>query len=131
MFYGIDVGAELRRLFAADRAGLIVPTAVGRPQELLAPVGDAEAAYAAYFHSVDPIRRQAQRDFAEAPQHPHLQARGSFVEVDGVVQPAPALRFSHTPSATPTPPRAPDAAQALRGWLAPEGLARWRAVLEG
>ena len=71
----IDVGAELRRLFAADRAGLIVPTAVGRPQELLAPVGDAEAAYAAYFHSVDPIRRQAQRDFAEAPQHHLMRAK--------------------------------------------------------
>ena len=36
---------------------------------------------------------------AEAPNHPHLQARGAFVEVDGVRQPAPAPRFSRTPSA--------------------------------
>lgn len=36
---------------------------------------------------------------AEAADHPHLTARGTFVEVDGVVQPAPAPRFSRTPSA--------------------------------
>jgi alpha-methylacyl-CoA racemase len=33
---------------------------------------------------------------AEAPQHPHMKARGTFVEVDGIVQPAPAPRFSRT-----------------------------------
>jgi alpha-methylacyl-CoA racemase len=36
---------------------------------------------------------------AEAPAHPHNRARGTFVEVDGVVQPAPAPRFSRTPGA--------------------------------
>jgi alpha-methylacyl-CoA racemase len=30
----------------------------------------------------------------EAPRHPHLAARGTYAEVDGVVQPAPAPRFS-------------------------------------
>jgi alpha-methylacyl-CoA racemase len=34
----------------------------------------------------------------EAPTHSHLAARGSFVEVDGLRQPAPAPRFSATPS---------------------------------
>jgi alpha-methylacyl-CoA racemase len=34
----------------------------------------------------------------EAAKHPHLVARRTFVEIDGVVQPAPAPRFSHTPS---------------------------------
>jgi alpha-methylacyl-CoA racemase len=33
----------------------------------------------------------------EAPSHPHNVARGVFVEVDGVVQPGPAPRFSRTP----------------------------------
>jgi alpha-methylacyl-CoA racemase len=33
---------------------------------------------------------------AEAPRHPHMKARGTFVELDGVVQPAPAPRFSRT-----------------------------------
>lgn len=35
-------------------------------------------------------------DMAEAPLHPHNQARGAFVEIDGVTQPAPAPRFSRT-----------------------------------
>jgi crotonobetainyl-CoA:carnitine CoA-transferase CaiB-like acyl-CoA transferase len=58
--------------------------------------------------------------FAEAPQHPHLRARGTFVEVDGLQQPAPAPRFSRTPAATPTPPRAttPEGTvSALAHWL--------------
>lgn len=33
----------------------------------------------------------------EARQHPHLKARETFIERDGVVQPAPAPRFSKTP----------------------------------
>ncbi len=36
---------------------------------------------------------------AEAPDHPHNAARETFVEVQGVVQPAPAPRFSKTPGA--------------------------------
>lgn len=32
----------------------------------------------------------------EAPEHPHSKARNSFVEIDGVVQPAPAPRFSRS-----------------------------------
>jgi alpha-methylacyl-CoA racemase len=41
----------------------------------------------------------------EAPHHPHNVARGTFVEIDGVVQPAPAPRFSRTPAAQPAAPR--------------------------
>jgi alpha-methylacyl-CoA racemase len=36
---------------------------------------------------------------AEAPKHPHMAARNIFVERHGVTQPAPAPRFSRTPSA--------------------------------
>jgi alpha-methylacyl-CoA racemase len=35
----------------------------------------------------------------EAPNHPHLTARKTFIEHEGRVQPAPAPRFSRTPSA--------------------------------
>jgi alpha-methylacyl-CoA racemase len=36
---------------------------------------------------------------AEAPRHPHNLAREAFVEVDGVIQPAPVPKFSRTPGA--------------------------------
>lgn len=40
---------------------------------------------------------------AEAPAHPHNQTRGTFIEVDGITQPAPAPRYSGTPTAPPVP----------------------------
>ena len=39
----------------------------------------------------------------EAIAHPHNRARGVFVEIDGVAQPAPAPRFSRTQPATRVP----------------------------
>lgn len=42
----------------------------------------------------------------EAPRHPHLVARGTFVDVDASLQPAPAPRLSRTPgSVRSAPPR--------------------------
>jgi alpha-methylacyl-CoA racemase len=41
---------------------------------------------------------------AEAPEHPHNRARGTFTEVAGVVQPRPAPRFSRTDSSIRRPP---------------------------
>ncbi len=38
---------------------------------------------------------------AEAPSHPHNAARGTFIEVGGVMQPAPAPRYSVTVTDTP------------------------------
>jgi crotonobetainyl-CoA:carnitine CoA-transferase CaiB-like acyl-CoA transferase len=61
---------------------------------------------------------------AEAPQHEHLRARNTFIDVAGVVQPAPAPRFSRSVPDTPTPPAAPDAKRALAGWLDAAQIAR-------
>ncbi len=58
-------------------------------------------------------------DWHEAPNHPHNAARDTFITVDGVTQPAPAPRFSATPSAMPTPSRAIAVDEALRQWSAP------------
>ena len=57
-------------------------------------------------------------DLEEAPRHPHLAARHGFETVDGVLQPAPAPRFSRTPSAVRRPPPVPgaDTGAALRAW---------------
>jgi alpha-methylacyl-CoA racemase len=51
----------------------------------------------------------------EAPRHAHLAARGTFVEIDGIVQAAPAPRFSRTAAARPTGVKAPQAS-ALTEW---------------
>ena len=40
-------------------------------------------------------------DWEEAIHHPHNHARETFIEIDGVTQPAPAPRFSRTPPALP------------------------------
>lgn len=55
----------------------------------------------------------------EASAHPHHVARGSFVDLDGVVQPAPAPRFDRTPAAAPVPPsKVPvvEVAEVVREW---------------
>ncbi len=41
---------------------------------------------------------------SEAAQHPHNVARNTFIEVDGVTQPAPAPRFSRTSTDSPSAP---------------------------
>ncbi|MDE0055684.1 MAG: CaiB/BaiF CoA-transferase family protein [Gammaproteobacteria bacterium] len=43
----------------------------------------------------------------EAPEHPHNRDRATFVDVDGVVQPAPAPRFSRTDAEISHGPRMP------------------------
>ena len=45
----------------------------------------------------------------EAHVHPHNVARSTFIEVEGVVQPAPSPRFSRTPSNVSKPPSLPGA----------------------
>ncbi|MEA2664618.1 MAG: alpha-methylacyl-CoA racemase [Candidatus Eremiobacteraeota bacterium] len=54
----------------------------------------------------------------EAPAHPHLRAREVYVERDGIVQPAPAPRFSRTPGALqgPAPRPGEGGRDALRRW---------------
>jgi alpha-methylacyl-CoA racemase len=54
----------------------------------------------------------------EAARHPHLAARETYVERDGVLQPAPAPRFSRTQASLgvgPTPPGA-RSREALTAW---------------
>ncbi len=56
--------------------------------------------------------------FAEALDHPHNLARGTFVELDGIRQPGPAPRFSATPAAISRPPARPGehTDEILRDW---------------
>ena len=67
--------------------------------------------------------------FDEARHDEHLTARGTFVDVAGRRQPAPAPRFSRTASPQPTPaaPVDSDVSAALAGWLQPAEIDAWMA----
>jgi alpha-methylacyl-CoA racemase len=54
----------------------------------------------------------------EAPKHPHNKARGTFVEIAGVIQPGPAPRFSRTKAEIQGPPAQPgqDTDAVLSDW---------------
>lgn len=55
-------------------------------------------------------------DWDEAPLHAHNAARGTYVTLDGVLQPAPAPRFSSTGNDTPRPSEAVSLDDALQAW---------------
>jgi alpha-methylacyl-CoA racemase len=54
----------------------------------------------------------------EAHEHPHNRSREAFVEVGGVLQPAPAPRFSRSANARPVPPDdgGRDVVKTLQAW---------------
>jgi alpha-methylacyl-CoA racemase len=65
----------------------------------------------------------------EAPSHPHFQARSTFIEIDGVIQPRSAPRFAGAPADPPSPPcadRLHSPEEALKGWLDDEEVASLR-----
>lgn len=67
----------------------------------------------------------------EAPAHPHMRARENFIDIEGVVQPAPAPRFSRTRPAQPTPPRKAENTplhEALEGWMSHNEIEALRAA---
>ena len=91
---------ELRKLFAETFAGR------------------TQAEWTALFEGTDACVAPVVK-LSEAPEHPHLRARGVFVERDGIVQPQPAPRFSRThPSLTspPAPQPGSDTRAALAAW---------------
>jgi len=54
---------------------------------------------------------------AEAPGHPHNEARGLFVNIDDVIQPAPAPRFSRTESVVQDVGQFADEEQLIERWM--------------
>jgi alpha-methylacyl-CoA racemase len=66
-------------------------------------------------------------NFSEARGHVHSAARGGYVEVNGITQPAPAPRLDRTPGAVrrPPPERGMLGREALRDWgFAPQEIER-------
>lgn len=69
--------------------------------------------------------------WSEAAGHPQIAERATLIEVDGVLQPAPAPRFSRTMPALPTAPQPPTSAGttvALQDWLHPDVIRGLRAA---
>lgn len=67
----------------------------------------------------------------EAPRYAHMKARNVFVDIDGVTQPAPAPRFSHSIPDRPSPPRKAEntpLAEALDGWMSEREIRDLRAA---
>jgi crotonobetainyl-CoA:carnitine CoA-transferase CaiB-like acyl-CoA transferase len=65
----------------------------------------------------------------EAMEHPHIKARKSFCTIDGVTQPAPAPRFSHSTPGRPSLPKEINAENntlALSSWLSTDRIATLR-----
>ena len=73
--------------------------------------------WAALFDGVDACVAPVM-GLTEAIDHPHVKARQTLVDVDGVVQPAPAPRFARTPGEVQRPPRLPgeDTTETLLNW---------------
>ena len=66
---------------------------------------------------------------SEAPEHPHLKARGTFVEREGLMQPQPAPRFSRTGATLSLPP-SPEAGTHTREALTAWGIADVDGLIE-
>ncbi len=127
--------AELLRLTGLEDAGLPTQMDLGKWPEIKARL--AEAFRSRTRDEWCRIMEGSEVCFApvlsldEAPAHAHNRDRGTFVEIDGVVQPAPAPRFSRTPGAVQGPPPKPgehnDAALADWGFADDEIAALRRA----
>lgn len=94
----------------------------GRMRELFAATfrGREMAAWAELFEGTDACVAPVLTP-TEAREHAHIRARGTWTEVDGIPQPAPAPRFSATPGAIARPP-APSGGADTRSALAAWGL---------
>ncbi|MGN6336742.1 CaiB/BaiF CoA transferase family protein [Mycobacterium sp.] len=112
----IAVGAMEPKFYAelCDRLGVAVPHDDGDPTAW----ADHRATLAARFAEKSRAEWEDVLDtpgccatpvlsLTEAPRHPHNVARQTFVELDGITQPAPAPRFSRTRPATPGSPSLP------------------------
>jgi alpha-methylacyl-CoA racemase len=103
-FYKLLV--ERAGLDAKEFAPQLDPAGWPRLKARLAEVirGRTRDEWAAIFEGTDACVAPV-LSMSEAPRHPHNRARGSFVEIAGVSQAAPAPRFSRTEASVPQAPR--------------------------
>jgi alpha-methylacyl-CoA racemase len=118
----LDGAAHYYRAYETSDGGHIAVGAMERPfydeltrrMDLDVPQGDSPETWAAHAEVMaerfrEKTRSEWERDLvdpqtcatpvlslSEAPLHPHHRARGTFVEIDGVLQPSPSPRYSRT-----------------------------------
>jgi len=100
----LSVGAIEPQFQEALFKGLALQPGSGREEIATVISSRTRDQWAAHFAGTDACVAPV-LDLGEAPVHPHNIARRTFVDLDGVFQPAPAPRYSETTLERPDPPR--------------------------
>ena len=100
----LSVGAIEPQFREALFKGLALRPGSGREEIATVIASRTRDQWAAHFAGTDACVAPV-LDLGEAPVHPHNIARRTFVDIEGVFQPAPAPRYSDTVVERPDPPR--------------------------
>ena len=100
----LALGAVEPQFRAALFKGLALPDGSGREQIAAILKTRSRDEWARHFAGTDACVTPV-LDLEEAPVHPHNIARRTFIDLDGVFQPAPAPHYSHSKLDRPDPPR--------------------------
>ena len=100
----LALGAIEPQFRASLFKGLALPDGAGRAQIAAVLATRSRDDWARHFAGTDACVAPV-LDLEEAPVHPHNIARRTFLDLDGVFQPAPAPRYSETTLDRPDPPR--------------------------
>ncbi|URD61724.1 CoA transferase [Sphingomonas sp. KRR8] len=100
----VSVGAIEPQFRTALFAGLKLSPGATKSEIAAAFAGRPRSAWLECFEGTDACVAPV-LGLGDAPGHPHNRARETFVEVGGVIQPAPAPRYSATPNDAPRAPR--------------------------
>jgi alpha-methylacyl-CoA racemase len=100
----LSIGAIEPQFRAALFKGLALPPGASREQIATVIASRSRDSWATHFAGTDACVAPV-LDLGEAPVHPHNLARRTFLDLDGVFQPAPAPRYSETRVDRPEPPR--------------------------
>jgi alpha-methylacyl-CoA racemase len=100
----ISIGAIEPQFQASLFKGLALPQSTSREKIAMVIASRSRDQWAAHFAGTDACVAPV-LELGEAPVHPHNLERRTFVDLDGVFQPAPAPRYSDTQLDRPDPPR--------------------------
>jgi alpha-methylacyl-CoA racemase len=100
----ISIGAIEPQFQASLFKGLALPQSASREEIAMVIASRSRDQWAAHFAGTDACVAPV-LELGEAPVHPHNLERRTFVDLDGVFQPAPAPRYSDTQLDRPDPPR--------------------------